>query len=55
MAQVATSPTAVVWKHDFGSEIEEAKDIYRQHGWLTDNYRKDECLEAVVELYLDIP
>jgi hypothetical protein len=30
-------------------KVEEVKEIYRQHEWLTEKFRKDECLAAVEE------
>ena len=54
MAQVATGPDEVIWGGHFRSELDEVKGIYRRHGWLTENYRKDECLKEVKDLWFDI-
>jgi hypothetical protein len=51
MFQLATSSKDIVFQWEFDEVLEEAKDIYRHHGWLTDNYQKGECLEAVKRLY----
>ncbi|KAJ5818852.1 hypothetical protein N7474_004443 [Penicillium riverlandense] len=51
---VATDPTEVIWGGNFRSELDEVKGIYGRHGWLTENYRKDQCLKEVNELWFAI-
>lgn len=33
--------------------LEKVRDVYKEHGWLTDNYNKDACLNAVYKCIYD--